>query len=681
MATLVSNRLNGPLGEVPNASTLAASGSAGTVSVASAAPAVGGRAEYSGTETVHGLSTIRLDSGHHRGNTPRFTVDLPASGPWWLRWYVWMPRLQDAGLGTNEVRWLAHFPGSSMGFVVHATAAGNVGTRLQSTDLAAAAVNWDVESGTSVPTGEWWVIELSSDGTNFTSRVSNATGSRTRVHTWNNRAFGGSVEITGYRYRRGVLLQPGDNDTRDGTTAVTELQNSLLELGYPLPQWGADGDYGQETTNAVIAFQTDFGYSVVDGIAGPETLAGIDLALREHRGDGYHPALYVSHLEVSDSGSPGLAAPPSSSASGVLGVLGSASGTGTHVPRAIARGALRLLGAVSGRKGGSGSATARLRTAAGSSGTKHARGSATEVLGLSAGSSGTKHGRGSATARLRVFSAVLTSGARAAIVLDYAAGHVVDLEPTEDDAGIANDVTAKRVGGSETSVVREDGPLSVREPPDGVGRYEHSVTLNVAHDVQLRDHAGWRVHLGTHDDARYPTVAVDLAAHPGLIENVASRDSGDWLSIINPPEWLPPDEIPLLIEGYSERLNAYRWEVAFNASSGHPWVVGEIAGDDAGTSLPNRADTAGSELVSAVSESATVLEVRTLEGPRWITTAEQPDAFPFDVRLGGEVCRVTAVDGTGDTQTMTVARGLNGVRRPHSAGTRVTLARSAVTGL
>src|SRR5690606_1402992 len=124
-----------------------------------------------------------------------------------------------------------------------------------------------------------------------------------------------------------------------------------------------------------------------------------------------------------------------------------------HVPRAVAHGALRLLGTASGRKGSSGSATARLRTAAGSSGTKHGHGSATEVLGLSAGSSGTKHAHGSAAARLRVSSAVLTSGARAAIVLDYAAGHVVDLEPTEDDAGIANDVTAKRAGGSETNVV------------------------------------------------------------------------------------------------------------------------------------------------------------------------------------------------------------------------------------
>lgn len=52
--------------------------------------------------------------------------------------------------------------------------------------------------------------------------------------------------------------------------AVKKLQQRLMELGYTLPKYGADGDYGNETLAAVKAFQKDWGLKV-DGIAGPET--------------------------------------------------------------------------------------------------------------------------------------------------------------------------------------------------------------------------------------------------------------------------------------------------------------------------------------------------------------------------------------------------------------------------
>ena len=40
-------------------------------------------------------------------------------------------------------------------------------------------------------------------------------------------------------------------------TIVTNLQTYLMSLGYKLPKYGADGDYGAETEAAVRAFQTD----------------------------------------------------------------------------------------------------------------------------------------------------------------------------------------------------------------------------------------------------------------------------------------------------------------------------------------------------------------------------------------------------------------------------------------
>ena len=53
---------------------------------------------------------------------------------------------------------------------------------------------------------------------------------------------------------------------------VAYLQKLLMDRGYALPKYGADGDYGKETEAAVKAFQRDWGL-VQDGVTGPNTWA------------------------------------------------------------------------------------------------------------------------------------------------------------------------------------------------------------------------------------------------------------------------------------------------------------------------------------------------------------------------------------------------------------------------
>lgn len=55
---------------------------------------------------------------------------------------------------------------------------------------------------------------------------------------------------------------------------VRRLQQRLMELGYALPRYGADGEYGSETVTAVKAFQADRGLTA-DGIAEEKTLAAL----------------------------------------------------------------------------------------------------------------------------------------------------------------------------------------------------------------------------------------------------------------------------------------------------------------------------------------------------------------------------------------------------------------------
>lgn len=59
---------------------------------------------------------------------------------------------------------------------------------------------------------------------------------------------------------------------------VKEIQASLIKLGYKLPKFGADGQMGEETRQAVIAFQKTAGL-VPDGNPGPQTQQALAQAL------------------------------------------------------------------------------------------------------------------------------------------------------------------------------------------------------------------------------------------------------------------------------------------------------------------------------------------------------------------------------------------------------------------
>ena len=48
---------------------------------------------------------------------------------------------------------------------------------------------------------------------------------------------------------------------------VEKMQRALMEKGYALPRWGADGDFGPETEKALRRFQEDSGL-IADGVFG-----------------------------------------------------------------------------------------------------------------------------------------------------------------------------------------------------------------------------------------------------------------------------------------------------------------------------------------------------------------------------------------------------------------------------
>ena len=229
------------------------------------------------------------------------------------------------------------------------------------------------------------------------------------------------------------------------------------------------------------------------------------------------------------------------------------------------------------------------------------------------------------------------------LTLDYTGddGLVAPLGPVDDDQSVTNDVTVSRDGGSSARAVLETGALSTQSPPDGIGLYDVAYTLKLHDDTQPTHHAGWRLHIGTWDEIRTPQVTVNLANAPASIEAAAAVDVGSRIQITNPPVWLPPDTLDLLVQGYSEVLDQFTWTITYNCAPAGPFNVA-WSGDDDNATVEREfvwGDTEGSELADGLDETDTAVHVLTTVEPRW--TDDVGDT-PFDLRVGGEVMTVTA---------------------------------------
>lgn len=254
-----------------------------------------------------------------------------------------------------------------------------------------------------------------------------------------------------------------------------------------------------------------------------------------------------------------------------------------------------------------------------------------------------------------------------AVTVDYSAKVVAPpFEPTDDDAATRNAVTASRRDGGSFTLALESGPMSIQDPPAGIGQYEDEITVNVQTDAQLPGAASWWLTLGTLDAARFPSVTFNLGAQevqddPALLEAILGLEVGDRLPITNIDAADIPDDVDLIILGSSETITNSSWTITFNCAPGQPYQVAKF--DTA------RFDAQDSSLTVFHGNAATTLVVQTTRG-RWTTN---PAAFPFDIYVGGERMRVTNITGATSPQNFTVTRSINGVVKGHDGGTQVRL--------
>jgi hypothetical protein len=242
---------------------------------------------------------------------------------------------------------------------------------------------------------------------------------------------------------------------------------------------------------------------------------------------------------------------------------------------------------------------------------------------------------------------------------------VIDpFEEVDDDLRTVNDVTASRVDGSSYRI--EDPQIAAGV----VERYQQPVEVNVDSDLRLPSQAGWRYHLGTWPEPRFPQVWTDVAKDADLVEDVLGFGVGDRLEVSDPPPGCPP--VDQLADGIVEELERFQWRMGINGHPARPWDTAIVDDDDFG-----RVDTAGSETSgSFTSGTSTSMSVATTLGTIWTTEIND---FPFDIEVAEVRLTVTNITGSSSPQTFTITQTpVNGVAKVIPTGTPVQLWQGAV---
>lgn len=265
------------------------------------------------------------------------------------------------------------------------------------------------------------------------------------------------------------------------------------------------------------------------------------------------------------------------------------------------------------------------------------------------------------------------AGATASYAANQLAG---DPDPIDDDAFVRNDITVTRNNAGSSRVTQTTGPLSTASPsatPPGVGVYDDEVSISLNSDDACDDQAGWRLHVGTVDEARYPRLGFNLASpsianSATLPQALAYLDLGGRLDVTNPPAWLPPETIRQVVNGTTETLANYERFITFNCSPYSAWTVGVYGPSNVAVS---RYSSDGTTVRTAMTTTQTTMNLTTPYGPLWTT---DPAQFSFDLMVAGERMTATACSGsTSSTQVFTVIRSVNGVVKTHAVGETVEL--------
>lgn len=258
-------------------------------------------------------------------------------------------------------------------------------------------------------------------------------------------------------------------------------------------------------------------------------------------------------------------------------------------------------------------------------------------------------------------------------------GPISDLLPFDDNRDLRNLITVTRRDGASVTREQVDGPKGTA----AVGQKRLPVTLNLATDAQVPQHAGWLLRARTVDRPRY-IIVIDLYANPGMADDVVACDIGSRITVSGAPtKHVGPDTLDLIIEGEELEFGADVGLVAWPCEPYQQYDIGTYQSTPIDEST-KRYDTLGSTLTSqVVSGTATSLSVTIATGHR-LWTLNSASWVGLQVEAAGVIWDVSSITGTSSPQTINVVQApANGAVKTVPAGTQIRVApqQRAVRGL
>jgi hypothetical protein len=264
------------------------------------------------------------------------------------------------------------------------------------------------------------------------------------------------------------------------------------------------------------------------------------------------------------------------------------------------------------------------------------------------------------------------------LTLDWAEAHISPpFDPTPDDFGLANDVTAGRPDGGEHRTVITTGRRGI----DAAGRVAKQELFEVASDVQLASVSGWWAWHGTHDEDRYPTIRINMrslslrADGAALVAAVQALTEGALIAITNPPAGMPAEDIEQVVLGITETITVDEWLVDLHTTAARPFLVAVIGDQTYGITGSD-----STTLNEALDTTETGVDIHCGGGADWVR-----EGVDYDIQVLGERMTVTAVGSASGTfpnrtQTLTVTRSVNGIVKAHASGAPVEMWHQTVIG-
>lgn len=162
-------------------------------------------------------------------------------------------------------------------------------------------------------------------------------------------------------------------------------------------------------------------------------------------------------------------------------------------------------------------------------------------------------------------------GQQPALVIDWAAGLIDDVDPKDDTRAAFNSLTVKRIDGAQYIYTLQTGPNSAAD----IGLYETSAELSLDSDGVLPSQAYRRVQLATVDEMRYPLLVLNLA-NPrvyAMIDTVYAVDIGDRIRLDNIPADYGAGSVDLIVIGIKDAAGPKDWTRSFVCVPGEPWTT------------------------------------------------------------------------------------------------------------